>query len=684
MVPSDSYFNYLSRFSKTTTVGSLTDASIEHSIALRHDIDHNLDIALDFAYYENKADIKATYFILHDHPYNADKLFLEKLLQIQDYGHEIGVHLNLLAGWYQGYYDNPGSYLHAWLDKVRDAGIRIRGCATHGDKLCYKIGVVNSWFFKEQRKSKHGYAPITPEGIADPNGNNVIPFPERAQIEREDGSSLNLFQANMNDFGLDYEAVDLACNYWSDTGKDWHRTGDPLNVDLSKGRHQVLMHPIHWVSEARKMFFVSTARVGSKWLTKSLQQSSAANVKHEWTLNHRQRNSAHVQEKITTLDAQALDLKPEYAMKLIDYSLRYSSSQRTDDIELNVYLIDHIEYLLEACPGAEVYGIVRNGADVVASLLERGWYASTNTIRHPYNQVYYDKDLNQFQKACRYWRDTNVMVQKFARQVFAIEEIATDSESYGGFLRSIDLPAHQRVLEALSYAPVDMTASRKYELPENWSRSSLEDYSAICGEVAQAYGYRVLDHDIRTSELKNKEDVSVQDSEAAGDLSEQLSEFREIDFLDGYFSEFGMNAQRLEEMQGLEVLRDSAKLGWLIFAGGVNATWGKIPTFAGIKLGVGDFQIDGTISFRNLDAAPFRLFYLEYDSLNGHLTKKKLLTQLLPGWRGKFSEHISPGTNSFCFAIHASADMSGKSSENRFSLTDFSVKISVCGQTYLF
>ena len=71
-------------------------------IALRHDIDHDLDLALEMAHHEHERGIRATYFLLHTCDYWNDPRFTQKCAQLQDYGHEIGLHLNLLTEWFQG------------------------------------------------------------------------------------------------------------------------------------------------------------------------------------------------------------------------------------------------------------------------------------------------------------------------------------------------------------------------------------------------------------------------------------------------------------------------------------------------------------------------------------------------------------------------------------------------------
>jgi hypothetical protein len=130
-------------------------------VALRHDVDHNLEHAIKFAEWEAERRYAATYFVLHTAWYYEDKdaLFagLERLV---DLGHEVGLHSNATvlaaeayeprARWHtpakrlsNGVEDTLADILDEELGLLRDAGFEIVGVAAHGDIRCYQMGVVN-------------------------------------------------------------------------------------------------------------------------------------------------------------------------------------------------------------------------------------------------------------------------------------------------------------------------------------------------------------------------------------------------------------------------------------------------------------------------------------------------------------------------------------------------------------
>lgn len=128
------FFDYLAHFGTTETL----DTYRRHrspAIALRHDVDYSLDSALELACWEAEHGIRATYFLLHTAPYWDDPRLLDKCAQLADFGHEIGLHTNLLPAWYE-HGGAPEEQLTAVLARLRAGGLAITGSAAHGDPLC--------------------------------------------------------------------------------------------------------------------------------------------------------------------------------------------------------------------------------------------------------------------------------------------------------------------------------------------------------------------------------------------------------------------------------------------------------------------------------------------------------------------------------------------------------------------
>lgn len=187
------------------------------AIALRHDVDHNLDHALLFAEWEHERGYRATYFVLHTAWYYTEPDLEEKLHRLVELGHEVGLHHDAMAeAWRQGY-SSPvdgsvlpiGNSTAAWvimqteLTRLRDFGLDVVGVSAHGSELWKSNGVTNAFLWAD------GYVPA--------------------------------------DFGLQYEAYHLhrTAHYISDNRGGW---SSPLTIEPGRQTH-ILTHPCHWALE---------------------------------------------------------------------------------------------------------------------------------------------------------------------------------------------------------------------------------------------------------------------------------------------------------------------------------------------------------------------------------------------------------------------------------------------------
>ncbi len=73
------------------------NASNDNQLIIRHDVDLEIDLALDMAYLENDNGIKSTYFfLLRDESYNLiSSSNQNKIKKIKDLGHKISLHFDL-------------------------------------------------------------------------------------------------------------------------------------------------------------------------------------------------------------------------------------------------------------------------------------------------------------------------------------------------------------------------------------------------------------------------------------------------------------------------------------------------------------------------------------------------------------------------------------------------------------
>jgi hypothetical protein len=248
------------------------------TILLRHDIDHSTSWAHDMAQVEFEMGVTSTYFFLttdiqREHWSNVDtrERNIELLLKMQNMGHEIGLHYDVLGEYFM-HGVPPEESIQETLDILRTAGLLIHGCVAHGSaQVRHMVGAIKKAL------------PI--EYI------NYVSWKEIKPCRRElslNGHALSLPALDLSSFGLRYEAYfTRMTNYVSDNhGRLWSggRVVDPSRTTLrgrpcTRGedlRHspmlldwefesvnasgqavvdcedggviQVLTHPIHWHS----------------------------------------------------------------------------------------------------------------------------------------------------------------------------------------------------------------------------------------------------------------------------------------------------------------------------------------------------------------------------------------------------------------------------------------------------
>lgn len=212
----------------------------ERFVAMRHDMDHDVENAIKFARWEAEHGWKSTYYVLHTDWYwdpsgsgQPSAFVLRALDEIASLGHEIGVHNNAIAAALR-YGGDPASLLDRDLAALRRHGFEIVGTAAHGDPLARSVGFANHEIFAE---------------CPDPHGRPAGRTLESADPVSGRRSVVTLRPVPMRDFGLEYEAYFIGhTRYLSEAEGRWNQGYDELAAAFLQegGFLQVLTHPAHW------------------------------------------------------------------------------------------------------------------------------------------------------------------------------------------------------------------------------------------------------------------------------------------------------------------------------------------------------------------------------------------------------------------------------------------------------
>ncbi|MFP4120211.1 MAG: sulfotransferase [Coleofasciculus sp.] len=678
---SPEYFRYLEHFGKTVTVQELSEnPHLPNLIALRHDVDYDLDLALEMSYWEHERGIRATYYLLHTASYWHESRFLDKCLQIQDFGHEVGLHLNSLSQWIRGDIEDVALSLEKLMASLREVGIRVSGVSTHGDRLCYEWGFINYWCFAELKPTDPSLeSGLSAEGIPVNQDRFQISYPESGQLIVE-GKQFKLWSVSMEKLGLTYEAVHVPHEfYYTDSGGGWHRSTDPLQSSLKSGRHQVLMHPLYWRGEKKIYFFLSTARSGSKWLANFLDQGTSLTANHEFTLNHRFQQGELIEEKHTAEGFTNLVTHKDEAKQLCLESRTWIEELPGDYGEANVYLERFPEVMTEVFPDATFIHIHRNPRQVVRSIMNRDWYDTPDDTRHPIMAVQGWREMGQFEKACWYVRKTNETLFYSCQHRLAFELMVKDLTYLRNQLRSWGIPVFPRLAAAEFEKKINVNYSDEFPEYENWSSQQKVLFAAICEPIGVALGYNSVSkaqHRI-FSYLEGLLLKFILLKWRVYSFAKKLFKSKSgksvcrITFgKDGYqgYSVLGCRVQVTEN--GIEIVPEGGRNAHLLIGGG---QWYKLESKEGWKSQVaryyrGDLDVDVGRQ------GGVQLFCLMYDAA-GKLMAKRSLGQIRQD-EGTFKFAFRPKSNAerFNLAIYMSvSQLPDKVKVKRFELDQLSL-----------
>lgn len=225
------YAAFLDRLAETTVVPLREFAaacSPERVVfGLRHDVDDRLGSALEFARIEHERGLRATYFVLHSAPYYRTDALLPALRRLEELGHEVGFHYDLVTSQVVRGVD-PRAELARELERLRDAGLDVVGAAAHGSYWGHKLGYKNTYFFRGLDSPEPGF----------PNVEHV--------------GDTRLLKGTLAEFGLDYDASALGeTHYWTDSrlderGRRWHPRLADVEALVPGDAAIALVHSCHW------------------------------------------------------------------------------------------------------------------------------------------------------------------------------------------------------------------------------------------------------------------------------------------------------------------------------------------------------------------------------------------------------------------------------------------------------
>ena len=660
---SPNYFKYLKHFGKTVTLREFSEnRHLPDLIALRHDVDYDLDLALEMSYWEHQKGIRSSYYLLHTSNYWEEPRFLEKCLQIQDFGHEVGLHLNVLTEWFRGEIRDIEKHIEQLIIPLRETGLKISGVSSHGDRLCYEHNFINYWCLAELKPSNPILeSGLSAEGIPVKEKQFQIEYPDLEELVRLDGERLNLWSVSMSNLEINYEAIHVPHDfYYTDSGGQWSRSSDPLQSCLKFGRHQILIHPVYWRGEKKIYFFLSTARSGSKWLTNFLEKATPLKANHEFTLNHRFEKGQLITEKRTADGFTELVANEDEANKLCRESRTWIEEFPEDYGEANVYLERFSQVMTEVFPDATLIHLYRNPKNVIRSLINRDWYDTPQDNRHPIMNVQDWHHLSQLEKACWYVRQTNESLLSLCQDHLIFERMVSDCDYLTAKLRSWQIPVFPRLAKLEFLQKLNVNYSYEFPEYEEWLGAHKSLFHSICDPLMIVLGYKTLSNNrfqlfsyltswyIRLVSIQRKIEVKIQKLFKSNSKQQIL----QIDFSkDLYQSYSTVGCQLKKNNNGIDISPEGDRNLYFLFGGG---QWHRVEEPNGWQSQIAHYY-QGIVDLEVRGKATVQLFALMYDD-NGKLIAKRSLGLIKQDVRFfKFAFKPKSNVKRFNLALYISA-----------------------------
>lgn len=164
--------------------------------------------------------------------------------------------------------------------------------------------------------------------------------------------------------------------------------------------------------------------------------------------------------------------------------------------EANSNLRFHARAIREVMPNARLLHLVRDGREVVRSVMERRHYTPGTSGHHalqplPSDPLYERWDeLSRFEKVCWLWADANRRLAEDVPNWVSFESLVGDYDYFKeNLLDFIGLEMSEAQWSEIVRAPTNVT--KKFTFPpwQEWDVSQNAAFDAICGKQMSRFGY---------------------------------------------------------------------------------------------------------------------------------------------------------------------------------------------------
>ena len=244
-----------------------------------------------------------------------------------------------------------------------------------------------------------------------------------------------------------------------------------------------------WFERRTVFFILGLGRSGTKFLADVLNRKQNAIVFHE----------------PIRVDFEALveaHKSGEAARKYIKTYRKKKMFGLVKNLKVDVYgeansnLRYHRQALMESFPNAKLLHVVRDGRDVVRSIMARKHYTGSAASHHELKPrdddpllAHWDQ-MRRFEKICWLWADANRSIRCDVLPYVKFEYLVSD---YDYFLKHIETYLDIEIGEVLWHEVVSKPTNitMRFNLPKwtEWDDRLMQTFNSICAEEMEYFGY---------------------------------------------------------------------------------------------------------------------------------------------------------------------------------------------------
>lgn len=248
-----------------------------------------------------------------------------------------------------------------------------------------------------------------------------------------------------------------------------------------------------WYDSTNVFFIVSTGRTGTFWLSNLLNNCDKAYVVHEPVPLETYSHVEAIDNNNAAYNYIEKFRKKEIYMRVAKYgeSIKWYG-------EVNGVLRRHIEPLVSFVPAVTLFHLVRNGMDVVSSIINRGTYNGFHPVYKDFKPPIVDhysfewENLTEFTKVCWLWQWENKYMREHIENRIRFEDMLTSYELFcEQILDPLDLRLNKSIWNDKIQKPLNITKNKQVNGWNGWTTEQKEQFIEICGQEMNEYKYKI-------------------------------------------------------------------------------------------------------------------------------------------------------------------------------------------------